>query len=408
MRVTDPFNDPLPPFNAYQVNAVDSMGNAITDISGAVNVTMRVRSAEAITIDVLFRSGEGGSDERSDRKSVLIPSGLIDWTEFTINFEEGELGGFNPADLRDMWFYLDRGTENFAGNELYIDHIAIGTEPDSSRYTACSTEQGPQSWQEHWASDNPVILGGSETENLTVNFTECEEVKLEVTDPVNSPYQAFRPIVINPQDENGVEITNITGNVQVVVRARSAAPLPLGVLLRSGDGSSDFRTATLTQEVAGTLDAFTTLVYNFEGNDLGGFIPDDFQDLWLFLDQENENFPGNELYIDYIVIGPQPDSTLNAPCGLPDIVVQTSSAEIEWQFEVLPNPVSNQFQVSWNSPGTVPVGLFLYDARGKLVLKQQAPPTGRQSLDISEQPNGIYFLHLQQGRLHATRKIFKQ
>lgn len=409
LRVTDPVNSPLPPFNAYQVDPVDSLGNAITDLSAGVDVTMRARSAEAVTIDVLFRSGEGTSSERSDRKAFLLPAGLEDWTTFTLTFEESDYAGFDPTDLRDMWFYLDRGTENFAGNELYIDHIAIGTLPDTTRQTSCSTTIEPQIWSAHWQEGETTTLGGSETDKLAISVTDCEEVALQVADPVDAPHQALRPVVINPADENGVEITNITGNVQVVVRARSAEPLPLGVLLRSGDGSPDFRTAIQTQTVEGSLDAFTVLTYTFEGEDMGGFIPDDFLDLWLFLDRDNDNFPGNELFIDYLAIGPQPDTTLNSPCGLPDIIVSTAGLGQDAGFEVFPNPAQNYIFLKWagQAGSKNEADVFLMNAQGQQLQRLALVPGGSTEIFIGDLPAGIYLLGVRQNGHYCTKKIIK-
>ncbi|MEQ8703618.1 MAG: T9SS type A sorting domain-containing protein [Phaeodactylibacter sp.] len=407
LRVGDPVNSPLPAFNAYQVDPVDSLGDDITDLSAGVNVTMRVRSAEAVAIDVLFRSGEGTSSERSDRKAFAVPAGLEDWTTFTITFEESEYAGLDPSDIRDMWFYLDRGSENFPGNELYIDHIAIGTLPDSTRQTDCSTTVEPQTWAAHWQEGETVTLGGSETEKLNVSVTECEEVFIEVADPVNAAHQAFRPVVINPADENGVEITNITGNVQVVVRARSAAPLPLGVQLRSGDGSADFRTALQTQIVEGQLDAFTVLTYTFEGDDLNSFVAADFLDLWLFLDRENENFPGNELYLDYIAIGPEPDTTLDSPCGLPDIIVSTAEAPSSEQCRVFPNPVEHVLHWQWAGHAAELAKVRLMNSHGQVIRSTDTQSLQSGSLSMEGLAGGIYYLEIDTGTHRVIRKVVK-
>jgi hypothetical protein len=369
---------------------------------------MRVRSAEAVAIDVLFRSGEGSSSERSDRKAFTVPAGLETWTNFTLTFEESDYAGFDPTDLRDMWVYLDRGTENFSGNELYIDHITIGTLPDSTRQTPCSTVVEPQTWAAHWEEGETVTLGGSETEKLNVSVTDCGEVFIEVADPVNAAHQAFRPIVINPADENGVEITNITGNVQVVVRARSAEPMPLGVQLRSGDGSADFRTALLTQNIEGRLDGFTVLTYAFDAEDLGGFVADDFLDLWLFLDRENENFPGNELYLDYVAIGPQPDTTLNSPCGLPDIIVSTAEALPLEKLTVFPNPVEHILYWEWEGRINQAAAVRLMNSQGQVVrsAEDQSLQSGR--LSMQGLPGGVYYLVVNAGMHQVIRKIAKR
>ena len=50
------------------------------------------------------------------------------------------LGGFDSTDLRDVWIYLDRGTNNFAGNEVYFDYLSIGGIPDSALNSPCFTD----------------------------------------------------------------------------------------------------------------------------------------------------------------------------------------------------------------------------------------------------------------------------
>ncbi|MEL7117917.1 MAG: T9SS type A sorting domain-containing protein [Bacteroidota bacterium] len=411
ISVTDPDNAPLPSFNAYFVNPTDTAGNEITDITGQVNVTMRVRSAEPVNVDILFRSGEGTQDERTDRKSVSIPGGLEEWTSFTLEFSDSDLSGFNPAALRDMWFYLDRGTPNFAGNEFYIDHVVIGTESDTTLNSPCSLEVSSQSWIENWDSDNAVVLGGAETEKLSVTQTDCEEVKIEVTDPNGDPHQAFRPIVINPTSSTGSEITNIADNVQVVIRARSAEEVPIGVLFRSGDGSTESRTNLLTQTVPATLEAWSTLTFTFTEEELGGFDPEDLRDFWVFLDRDNNNFPGNEIYFDYIVIGEQPDTTVNSPCGLPDFVVSTQELETLSFFEIFPNPVNDRLQIQFDQVIELEGEKLLnvYDAMGRVLLQRNLSAVRNNfTLDVSSLSKGIYYLQIRNDRYQFTKRIIKQ
>ncbi|MEO0340030.1 MAG: T9SS type A sorting domain-containing protein [Bacteroidota bacterium] len=410
LSVSDPNNAPLPNFNAYIVNPVDAEGNDITDIVGNVNVQMRVRSLAAVNVDLLFRSGGGTSEERTDRKSVNVPAGLDQWTSFNVEFTESDLAGFDPSDLRDLWFYLDRGTPNFAGNEFYIDYILIGGTPDSSRFSPCSTEIQAQTWLENWETMESSLLGGAETEKLTLTQTECEELKIEVTDPLENPHQSFRPIVINPLNTTGSALSNISGNVQVVLRVRSAGEVPIGILFRSGDGSADFRTAILTQNVSANLEAWTTLVYTFTEEDIGGFNPEDLVDLWIFLDRDNNNFSGNEIYFDYITIGEQPDSTINSPCGLPELVVGTNTIELVSFFEVYPNPVRDQLQIQLDARLSLDTSkeLTLYDAYGRLLLRQGIPRLQEQVvLDVSGVPVGLLYLQIDNGPYQFTKKIMK-
>lgn len=410
ISVDDPVNAPLPPFNAYIVNPIDANGMEISNIVDQVNVSMRVRSAETVQMDVLFRSGGGSQDERSARKAVTIPSNLEEWTDISLSFSPSEYEGFDPSDLRDFWFYLDRGSANFPGNEIYIDHIIIGGSPGPSQNSPCTIDAQPQTWIENWDNEHPISFGGSETGRLTLTETACEELKIKVTDPVMNPHTAFRPIVVNPRTPGGSEITNISGNVQLVVRIRSAEEVPISMLLRSGDGSADFRTALLTQIVPKTLEAWTTLTYSFTAEDLGGFNPSDFTDFWLFLDRSNDNFPGNELYLDYVAIGEQPDTLVNSPCGLPDFVVSTEDREKASFFTVYPNPTSDQvsIQLKADFPTDQESTIRLFDVSGKLQLQAAWPNLQRiNTLDLSELPKGIYLLELSSGPKRFTKLIAK-
>lgn len=411
ISITDEVNNPGPPFNAYLVNPVDVAGNDIVDLTDKVNVTMRVRSAEAVHVDVLFRSGGGTSTERTQRKTVAVPGGLGEWTNFTIAFAGSELDGFNPADLRDMWFYLDRGEENFAGNAFFIDHIIIGGTADESQNSPCATEIGAQSWLENWNTEASTVVGGAESAKLTLTTTECEELKITVVDPQGNPHQAFRPLVLNPLDDKGGEITNIDGNVQIIIRARSAGKVPIGVLFRSGDGSAEFRTATLTQSITANLDAWSTLMYTFSPEDLGSFNPEDLVDLWVYLDRENNNFDGNEIYFDYIAIGEQPDTSLYSPCGLPELTVSADEPKFVSFFEVYPNPVKDQLQLKIDPDFSVEgeQQLRLYDLMGRVLLQRFIPRLQSQlELDLSDLSTGVFYLQIINRQYQFVQKIVKE
>ena len=411
IRVKDPLNDPLPRFNAYIVNPTDIHGDDLKDISEHIQVSMRVRSLETVNMDMLFRSGAGSMDERTDRKSVCIPGGLEEWTSFTLEFSSSDLGGFDPLDLRDFWFYLDRGSPNFAGNSFYIDYILIGVEPDSGRFSPCAIELISQTWEENWITSNPTILGGAETAKLTLTQTACEEIKIEVARPDEIPHQALRPIVINPQNSMGNDIRNISENVQVFIRARSAEQVPIGAVFRSGDGSSDFRTSILTQHVAGNLDAWSTLTYSFSEEEQRGFDPKDLIDLWIFLDRENNNFAGNEIYFDYIAIGKQPDSTSNSPCGLPNLMVHVQKADIVPFYQIYPNPTTGLLRIQIDNSFSHQFSneLIVYNPLGRILINYMLQRDAKQEeLNLSSLPEGLFFLTIRNQKYQFTERIIKR
>lgn len=413
LSVIDPVNDPLPPFNAFQVNPTDESGDNITDITGNLNVTMRVRSAEAVNVSILLRSGGGGMEERTDRLAVDIPGGVDEWTQFTVEFTEADLAGFNPADLRDFWFYLDRGEANFSGNFFAIDHVAVGTQPDTEQNSPCSLVSVPTEFVVQFADGESVdVLAGTEIDRLTLNVNDCEEVSLQVTDPVGAPLGAFRPIVINPTDAAGAPITNVEGQTDVFIRVRSAEEFPISVLFRSGDGSPDFRTAAVSKMVEGDLTGWSNLVFSFTEEELGNFDPTDLIDLWVFLDRDNDNFPGNELYIDYIAIGSQPDSTGNSPCGLPDLVSGTNEAPWAGNLSLYPNPTGGMITVDIPRLAGSAQQIYsrLLDITGRAVrYPQNVAVGGRVELDLSGLPAGVYFLQLTDAiGNRALRRVVKQ
>ena len=396
LSVEDPTAAPLPAFNAYQVMATDEDGNAISNIEGIVNTTFRVSSPEALSIDILWRSGEGTTGERSDRKSVDIPAGLDQWTEFTLSWSDGELDGFDPTDLRDMWFYLDRGVANFAGNELYIDHIVIGTTPDSSQNSDCIFVSGPQDWTENWDTDNPTIFSGSDADRLAITVDDtCEEAKLEVIDPSTNPYQAFRPLALDPLDDNGLNIGLINENPLVNIRARSAEDVELGVLLRSKDGTTEFRTELLTQTIVGNLEGYSNLTFEFDAESLGGFDREEFLDIWIYLDRTVDNFAGNEVYFDFVSLGATLDSTAYSPCGLPDLIINDTDDLLLGDINLYPNPATDLLTVEIAQPNNLQnISFEVTNMLGQGILTQRAD--GQQTIQIQLEglETGVFYLNI--------------
>ena len=319
IQVTDTANAPLPPFNAYQFNPVDNMGNDVTDLSGNMRVYVRVRSLEDVKLAILLRSGGGTSGERTDRVEFTVPGDLNSWSEFVYEFTPANLAGFDSTDLRDIWFYLDRGVNNFAGNDFYIDYISLGASPSSSTFSTCTsgpTTSNPTSlYGLHWTSNSDPIFSGSAaaTVNQTID-TICSQVGISVIDTANNPLSAFSALILNPKDSMGNELTDLSGNMTFHVRARSREDVMLGFLLRAGDGTSAFRSDLQEQLVPGDTASWTTLSFEVNTSNLGGFDSTDLRDIWFYLDRGTNNFAGNEFYFDYFYIGSAPDTALNSTC----------------------------------------------------------------------------------------------
>lgn len=415
ISVVDPAGAPLPPFNAYQFNPTTADGEDIVDLTENVNVTMRVQSAETVNVAVLLRSGNGTMAERTLRKDFDVPAGLDEWTEVTLTFGPADLDGFIASDLRDVWFYLDRGTENFPGNQFVIDHLAVGQLPDSAQYTPCVvTVVQPEAFTVQFdvAVDSGVFTGVG-PQSLTVDYNEtCEEIRVSVTDTTNAPLGAFRPLIVAPTNAAGEAITNVEGLTTVYMRVRSEALVPISVLLRSGDGSSAFRTAALTQTAGGFAGGWNTLTFSFSEAELANFDPASFIDLWVYLDRENDNFPGNELFIDYISMGERPLENDNSPCGLPEITVSAQEAAWSTGMQVFPNPTGGQLTVDLPqlAGNNAPVQFSIIDLTGRTLLQGPAVFTnGQAQLNVQALPAGVYLLHLRAtARGLVVRRIVKR
>ncbi len=84
-------------------------------------------------------------------------------------------------------------------------------------------------------------------------------------------------------------------------------------------------------------------------------------------------------------------------------IVKITSSGIQ-PFEIFPNPVKDVFTVSGMRNNEV---LRLMDASGKELLRRMA--TGMSlTIDISQYPNGVYYLSYFDGEKMQTRKILKQ
>ncbi|MEO1448151.1 MAG: hypothetical protein AAFV07_01420, partial [Bacteroidota bacterium] len=246
ISVTDTGNTPLPSFNAYQLNPEDSIGNDITNLSGNMRIYMRVRSLEQVELAMLLRSGGGSSNERTDRVEFTVPGDTSSWSTFEFVFDAGNLSGFDSTDFRDIWFYLDRGTPNFAGNAFYIDYLSIGEAPDSVTFSNCpntTTPPPPVSdpiYVSHWDMPNgPAFTSGTAGTVSTIAFDiPCSQVNISVTDTANAPLPAFNAYFLDPIDSTGTDITDLSHNMRIYARVRSLDSVRMAILLRSGGGTS--------------------------------------------------------------------------------------------------------------------------------------------------------------------------
>ncbi|MEO1804431.1 MAG: T9SS type A sorting domain-containing protein [Bacteroidota bacterium] len=323
LSVTDTANSPLGAFNALIINPqIPGGGGDLVDLSGNMSFYVRVRSRETVTLGLLLRAGDGTSAFRTSRITENVPGDTTSWTELVFTFDNTDLGGFDSTDLRDIWFYLDPGTSNFAGNEFYFDYFSIGEAPDSSLNSTCPVDTMPTapsnvSYAIHYDSQSDPLFTGSAAATLSQTIdSACSQLFLTVTDPINNPWSGTGPIIINPRDTAGNDITDLSGSMAFHVRVRSVDTVQLALRLRAGDGTAAFRTDRLSLTVPGDTMQWTELTYIFDSTNLAGFDSMDLRDIWLHLDYGEANFAGNRFWIDYFAIGPKPDVATHSPCSL--------------------------------------------------------------------------------------------
>lgn len=398
IEVTDPVTTPLSAFSPIIMVPRDSMGNNINDLSGKLSLHARVRSKAEVSLGLILRSGDGTAAFRTDLQEQIIPADTINWTDVTFSIDASVLGGFDSTDLRDIWLFLDRGTDNFAGNEFYLDYLSIGEAPDPSANSSCSFLPPVEfPYVVHWADTSDRVLSGTGAVQLTQTIeSSCSQLSVAVIDPVGDPLAAFRPLIINPADQFGNDITDLSGQMIFTVRIRSTEELLLGMLLRAGDGTMPFRTETIEKTVPGDLTKWTELEYTFTGADYGGFDSTDLRDLWLYFDRESPNFNGNEVYLDFVSIGSRPDTAQDSDC------VQSVGINDELSISGLalyPNPSqeNQSVQVDFLSETMAFYRIEVYSMMGNLVRKvETGAVVGEQSVTINgnELPSGMYMIQV--------------
>jgi len=409
LSVTDPATTPWNGTSPIIVNPLDTAGNDIADLSGSMQFHLRVRSRDSVELALQLRSGDGSSAFRTSRISQTVAGDTLSWTELTFTFDAGTLGGFDSTDLRDIWLFLDYGTDNFAGNAFWVDYFAFGEKPAASTHSACSLfPPFAFPWVLHWADSTDGILGGSESVKYTQTIdTACSQLGISVTDPVGDPHLAFKPIVLNPLDGFGNDLSDLSGQMRFLVRVRSEEAVELAMLLRSGDGGTGSRTEIVRQMVPAGLDQWTELTYTFTGPDLGGFDSTDLRDVWFFLDRDEANFPGNAFYFDYISIGSAPPAEDNSTCVLS---VSNEAPFATAGVQIYPNPlVSGQplnLRLNAGIPGVL--DLSLLDGQGRQLARTQRPyRSGSQELRwaLPALARGLYLLRLTSDGGQQTLKL---
>lgn len=77
-------------------------------------------------------------------------------------------------------------------------------------------------------------------------------------------------------------------------------------------------------------------------------------------------------------------------------------------LEIYPNPAESSLTISYKSSGSAPLKIRVYDENGKTVYTQEINEPGgqvNQAISLSGYGPGIYFVNLEQGSQHETKKI---
>ncbi|MEO0472788.1 MAG: T9SS type A sorting domain-containing protein, partial [Bacteroidota bacterium] len=317
ISVINPTNAPLGSFTALVLNPQDSIGNEIVDLSNNMRFFARVRSQDEVVLGMQLRSGDGSLPLRSNIVEQTVPAGLTYWTLLEFDFTGTNLAGFDSTDFKDIFIFLDRGQDNFRGNDFRIDFFAIGEEPDSSQYSPCAVGVNPFPINIAYDNPNDPVFSGGGAADLTQSIeVECSELQLSVADPANEPLGAFTPLILNPLDGSGNDITDFSFQMRFYLRVRSADSVRVGMQLRSGDGTANFRTDVLQQDIPDNLNEWTVLAFTFPDSVLNDFDSTDVRDVWLFLDRGQSNFRGNDVRIDFLAIGELPEESTWSDCPM--------------------------------------------------------------------------------------------
>ena len=87
------------------------------------------------------------------------------------------------------------------------------------------------------------------------------------------------------------------------------------------------------------------------------------------------------------------------------IPVSVATSNVPGLFKVHPNPTADLIQITHSESG--PVDCYLFDASGKLVMRQPLPAPGGQ-IDLQFLPSGTYFATLKGKQVQSTRVVVRE
>jgi hypothetical protein len=137
---------------------------------------------------------------------------------------------------------------------------------------------------------------------------------------------------------------------------------------------------------SGQFNSLDTMLFNI---DVGG------RSKGLFHDLDNDG----ELDM---IIGNQRGGLSFYKGGLPDLVQELTK---QLQFELYPNPATNEITVHWEFPMTEAINLSIYNLVGQELHSQEIQASNSATIDVAKLSPGLYFCTLKSGKAKQSARF---
>lgn len=198
--------------------------------------------------------------------------------------------------------------------------------------------------------------------------------RVKVTDNSAPEFDAPSDVTIQSAKAEGIGVTNVwdkcTPDPEVTYTLRGAT---------NREGSGDASAATFAPGI-------TTVTY--------------------YVKDRAGNISSASFKVNYQIANPQGPGEQNEP-GNPMPIISGLGSQLEQGFQVYPNPTQNRVFVELGTYTDL-VQISLHGATGQLIdVPQQAKETGIQ-LDLSQLPQGTYFIRMQAGSQYRLHPVIRQ
>jgi hypothetical protein len=134
---------------------------------------------------------------------------------------------------------------------------------------------------------------------------------------------------------------------------------------------------------------------------------------WLDCNNGNQPIPGatGQTFTPSAITGNYAVQITNGSCVNTSDCFAFSTAGItdqtnEFEIALFPNPTQDNLTLIWSNIDLQ--GIRLTDAAGRLVIEQRVSETDQLELNVSNQSNGVYFLHWTGGQSSGVIKVIKE